>query len=94
LKPINAVGNSNQRNKEKLILPALPCRDMTECLQNKDTDMTACVQNKDTDMESNSMYAKQGYRHGIQDRISREFFNTYNHARVVVENHQQGQIRV
>jgi hypothetical protein len=37
-----------------------------------------------------STCAKQGYGHGIQDRISREFFNTYNHARVVVENHRQG----
>jgi len=37
------------------------------------------------------MCAKQGYRHGIQGRISREFFNKYNRARAVVENHQQGQ---
>jgi len=39
LKPINAVGNPNQSSKEKLILPPLPCRDMTACVQNNDTDM-------------------------------------------------------
>jgi hypothetical protein len=39
LKPINAVDNPNKRSKEKLILPPLPCRDMTACVQNKDTDM-------------------------------------------------------
>jgi hypothetical protein len=52
LKPINAVGNPNQTSKEKLVLPPLPCTDMTACVQSKDTDMITCVQNKDTDMES------------------------------------------
>lgn len=34
LQPINAVGNSNLFSP-----PPVPCRDMTACVQNKDTDM-------------------------------------------------------
>jgi hypothetical protein len=38
-KPTNDVGNPDERSMGKLILPPLPCRDMTACVQNKDSDM-------------------------------------------------------